>query len=219
MWRCLSLTILLLLVLGGPLKAEMVVGSARVVDGDTLDIGRTRIRLYGIDAPEGGQAYGPEASSTLAALTSGQLLSCEGTQRDVHGRLIAVCHVGATELNSTLVRLGVAWAFVRYSSNYVTQQEIAQQLRMGIWRDPRNPPKPPWDYRAEHRAGAQSEPTPAALAPTPYRAVPTSGFVCGTKRYCGEMSSCAEAKFYLSQCGLARLDADRDGLPCESLCR
>ena len=45
------------------------------------------------------------------------------------------------------------------------------------------------------------------------------GFACGTKRTCGQMASCAEARFYLNQCGLSRLDGDNDGTPCESLCR
>jgi transposase len=29
---------------------------------------------------------------------------------------------------------------------------------------------------------------------------------------------CMEARFYLAQCGLSRLDGDRDGIPCESIC-
>jgi hypothetical protein len=33
------------------------------------------------------------------------------------------------------------------------------------------------------------------------------------------MASCEEARFYLTQCGLTRLDNDKDGVPCESLCR
>ena len=44
-------------------------------------------------------------------------------------------------------------------------------------------------------------------------------FSCGSKRYCGEMRSCEEAQFYLTQCGLGRLDGDSDGIPCERLCR
>jgi hypothetical protein len=44
-------------------------------------------------------------------------------------------------------------------------------------------------------------------------------FTCGAKRYCKQMSSCAEAKFYLEQCGLTRLDGNGDGVPCEALCR
>lgn len=46
----------------------------------------------------------------------------------------------------------------------------------------------------------------------------SSAFECGTKRYCKEMKSCAEAKFHLQQCGLKKLDRDGDGRPCENVC-
>ncbi len=41
---------------------------------------------------------------------------------------------------------------------------------------------------------------------------------CGLKRLCGEMRTCAEAYYHFSQCGLRRLDADNDGIPCETIC-
>jgi hypothetical protein len=41
---------------------------------------------------------------------------------------------------------------------------------------------------------------------------------CGGKRRCGQMTSCEEARFYLSSCGVRSLDRDGDGVPCESLC-
>lgn len=43
-------------------------------------------------------------------------------------------------------------------------------------------------------------------------------FSCEGKDKCKEMSSCAEAKFYLNECGVGRLDRDKDGVPCESIC-
>lgn len=43
-------------------------------------------------------------------------------------------------------------------------------------------------------------------------------FSCEGKDKCKEMSSCAEAKFYLNECGVGKLDRDKDGIPCESLC-
>lgn len=45
-----------------------------------------------------------------------------------------------------------------------------------------------------------------------------AAFQCGAKRVCGQMDSCAEANYYLRQCGLSRLDGDGDGVPCESIC-
>lgn len=46
-----------------------------------------------------------------------------------------------------------------------------------------------------------------------------SAWQCGAKRYCSEMTSCAEARYYLTQCGVRSLDRDGDGVPCEALCR
>lgn len=38
------------------------------------------------------------------------------------------------------------------------------------------------------------------------------------KPYCKDMKSCEQAKFYLNQCGISRLDRDGDGIPCENIC-
>ncbi len=44
-------------------------------------------------------------------------------------------------------------------------------------------------------------------------------FECGAKRYCKHMSSCEEAMFHLTQCGRKSLDRDKDGVPCEKICK
>jgi endonuclease YncB( thermonuclease family) len=41
---------------------------------------------------------------------------------------------------------------------------------------------------------------------------------CDKKRLCSQMSSCDEARFYLTHCGVHTLDRNKDGVPCESLC-
>jgi hypothetical protein len=56
-----------------------------------------------------------------------------------------------------------------------------------------------------------------AGAQMPRRDAP-AGWRCGEKTYCTQMTSCAEAMFHFQVCGLARLDGDRDGMPCERLC-
>ena len=73
-----------------------------------------------------------------------------------------------------------------------------------------------------------STPAKPPVAPTPTPATPTTpasaaansaGWNCGTKSTCGQMTSCEEARFYLTQCGVSRLDGDGDGMPCASLCK
>nr|WP_319548742.1 excalibur calcium-binding domain-containing protein [Desulfogranum marinum] len=44
----------------------------------------------------------------------------------------------------------------------------------------------------------------------------TSGtYQCKGKVYCSEMTSCAEAKFYLRNCPGTKMDGNHDGIPCE----
>ena len=72
------------------------------------------------------------------------------------------------------------------------------------------------DYAALFgKTAAVTSATPPAA---PVAANP-SGWTCGTKSTCGQMASCDEAKFHLTQCGLKSLDRDGDGVPCASLCR
>ena len=47
---------------------------------------------------------------------------------------------------------------------------------------------------------------------------PQTGFSCSPSKNCGDMSSCAEARFHLTTCGRGGLDRDSDGIPCESIC-
>src|SRR4051812_12239262 len=83
-----------------PCHAEAVSGAARVVDGDTIEIGSTKVRLYGIDAPESaqtctgplGKAYacGETATARVRQMTAGKAVTCTGDQHDRYGRLLAV---------------------------------------------------------------------------------------------------------------------------------
>ncbi|MBK8752312.1 MAG: endonuclease [Candidatus Competibacteraceae bacterium] len=56
-------------------------------------------------------------------------------------------------------------------------------------------------------------------APRADQPAPVSAPTCGTKTTCKQMSSCDEAQFYLTRCGVKSLDGDGDGIPCVSLCR
>ena len=53
------------------------------------------------------------------------------------------------------------------------------------------------------------------LSPHPAVSV-EARFRCAGKTHCSQMSSCAEARFYLNNCPGTQMDGDRDGVPCES---
>ena len=133
-----------------PRRGE-VHGRARVVDGDTLEVGGRRVRLHGIDAPESGQQCadgwgkrydcGARASGLLRHLTEGREVSCAATGRDRYGRIVAVCRAAGRDLGRTLVRHGWAVAYERYSRDYVRDEWEARKERRGLWSGRFDPPE------------------------------------------------------------------------------
>lgn len=97
-------------------------------------------------------------------------------------------------------------------------EEQAKTAKRGLWGLPEAECCPPWDWRWGTCTTA-SAPAARALTAAPTPAASSGGFTCAGKRYCREMTSCEEAKFYLVQCGLKGLDRDGDGVPCASLYR
>ncbi|KEO56160.1 hypothetical protein TP2_01175 [Thioclava pacifica DSM 10166] len=126
-----------------PAAASTVTGVPRVVDGDTLVVQNTRVRLFGIDAPEAKQrcetatgaawACGQAATAALRAL-AGQGVRCTGSEEDRYGRLIAVCRAGGRDVNAEMVARGAAFAYRKYSRDYVAQEERARRAGLGIWQ-------------------------------------------------------------------------------------
>lgn len=73
------------------------------------------------------------------------------------------------------------------------------------------------------QSNAQTKSSKPSTSTTPKtstaKAKPTpTAFKCGTKSTCSQMNSCQEAIFFLKQCGVRKLDRNKDGVPCESIC-
>lgn len=115
----------------------------RVMDGDSLEKGETRMRLDGIDAPEfrqtcirqsGGQAVswdcGREARATLARL-AGDGAVCRGLEIDRYGRVIVRCRRGELDINREMVRLGMAVS--SGFNGYHAEERAARDAAVGIW--------------------------------------------------------------------------------------
>src|SRR5262245_44703814 len=106
--------VLTLLLLSGEALADDFVGQASVVDGDTLEIQGTRIRLWGIDAPESSQLCrgedssqyrcGAQAANDLDAFIARRPVNCSLVNLDPYRRTVGTCSVGGTDLGEWLVR-------------------------------------------------------------------------------------------------------------------
>ena len=145
----------------GTFQADLV-GRARVIDGDTIEVASARIRLFGVDAPESAQrclagssrwSCGEQATRALAGRIDGRSVACEERDRDRYGRVVAVCRHGAQDVNAWLVREGWAMAYRRYSRDYVDEEAAARGAQRGLWRGEF---VPPWDWRRGDRLKSAS---------------------------------------------------------------
>ena len=76
-----------------------------------------------------------------------------------------------------------------------------------------------WGYKqfaaSKKRMELSSQPaTPEADLST--RSSSTSAFVCDGRTHCSQMTSCAEATWFINHCPGTQMDGNNDGVPCES---
>lgn len=138
------------------------------MDGDTLEIRGQRIRLWGIDAPEGrqtctkgGKAYrcGTEAANYLDRQVKDRVVFCASEGRpDRYRRIVARCSISLSgvqteyeqglDLGAVMVAAGWAVDFPRYSSGrYQVDQSAAQRRRDGVWAGEF---QMPWEWRGSN---------------------------------------------------------------------
>jgi len=164
--------VLLVAVTHSPACATEISGTPRIVDGDTVEIGQTKIRLLGIDAPETDQiclnakgdrwACGIAARDELTRHSNGQIWECTTTERDQYGRSLASCFIEGEDVSKWMVRSGWALSFVKYSHVYDADEIAAREARAGLWSGSFIAP---WDWRHRNKAtimlGAASVPVNA----------------------------------------------------------
>lgn len=177
----------------GPLPRPSgdILGTARVTDGDTLRIGETRIRLFGVDAPESRQLCpdgtgkswpcGKAATRKLETLVAGRTVRCVPENLDRYGRTVASCSVEGEDLGEILVRDGLARAYARYSDRYVAAEAAAMGGHRGLWE---GEAEAPWDWRREKTATAAAarDPKPADTADAGDPACRIKGNISGDGR-------------------------------------
>ncbi|WP_245334862.1 thermonuclease family protein [Bradyrhizobium mercantei] len=136
--------------------ADQFVGQASVIDGDTLEVHGTRVRLWGIDAPESSQLCrgedsleyrcGARAANDLNSFIARRVVHCVPINLDQYGRTVATCSVGGVDLGKWLVLNGLALDWPQYSKGrYGAVQRDAERAGRGIWKGSH---VEPWLYRA-----------------------------------------------------------------------
>ena len=137
------------------LAAGAISGRAHVIDGDSLKVAGTPIRVFGIDAPEwrqrcrgaNGHLYrcGRWAFRALAHRLRSAPVRCVPRARDRFARIVATCYQGTDDLARWLVAQGLALDWPRYSGGeYADAQDTARRAERGMWQGAF---ARPWEWR------------------------------------------------------------------------
>tara|TARA_Y100001970_G_C13731948_1_gene601900 strand:- start:72 stop:551 length:480 start_codon:yes stop_codon:yes gene_type:complete len=144
---------ILLIINNSALTKEIVEGKAKVIDGDTIHIGKNKIRLHGIDAPEKNQKCflsenewncGEISSTNLFNLIGSKKIKCTIISQDRYKRDIAICYINNLNINQWMVKNGWALAYTYYSHDYIEEEKFAEKNKLGIWKGNF---ENPWDFR------------------------------------------------------------------------
>tara|TARA_B100001996_G_scaffold267690_1_gene209183 strand:- start:502 stop:978 length:477 start_codon:yes stop_codon:yes gene_type:complete len=123
--------------------SKTIIGNARVIDGDTININNNKIRLHGIDAPETKQTCkldsvdwfcGKQSTEELKKIINNQSLECTVSDIDIYNRYVAICLVNELNLNQWMVKNGWAIAYRYYSTDYIIEEKYARDNKIGIWK-------------------------------------------------------------------------------------
>ncbi|WP_338152109.1 thermonuclease family protein [Sulfitobacter noctilucae] len=125
-----------------PVVAQDITGTLRVIDGDTVDVGGTRVRLHGIDAPERDQpcttltgqnwGCGDWVTRQVTDLYQGAQTRCDALDKDRHGRVVARCFIQNRDIGREIVAQGLAYAYRKYSDDYDLDEKAAFVADRGI---------------------------------------------------------------------------------------
>lgn len=121
-----------------PNSTESLIGTPRIIDGDTLVIHNRHVRLLGIDAPELNQTCqrdeniygcGGEAKKALQNEIGNKVIRCEIAGSDRYKRDLGRCFKSEKDINAWLVENGWALSYGEYHN----EESNARRAKRGIW--------------------------------------------------------------------------------------
>ncbi|HXQ03457.1 MAG TPA: thermonuclease family protein, partial [Bradyrhizobium sp.] len=150
---------LLVFLLPALAEAADITGIPKIREGDNIQIGNSRIRLGGIDAPSVDQlcvnnagerwSCGVAARDELIKHGDNKTWTCHTRQVvDRRGRTVARCEVDGEDIQKWMVRNGWALSYVRVSHDYDDDEKAAREAKSGMWQGAFIAP---WDWRARNK--------------------------------------------------------------------
>lgn len=129
-----------------------------VADGDTITIlndenKQTKVRLYGIDAPEKAQDFGNVSREHLASLVAGKNIEVVVIDVDQYDRSVGRIKVDGKEVAEEMLQSGLAWLYTAYCkipecTRWKELETQAKTAKIGLWANPTA--QEPWQWRKEH---------------------------------------------------------------------
>jgi len=132
-----------------------------ITDGDTFklltkDSTLIRVRLANVDCPERKQPFSTKAKQFVSDAIFGDNINISVLKKDRYGRFIAnVIYSDSLNLSEELVKHGLAWHYVKYSSDNTLQakEDTAKENKIGLWQDPTS--IAPWVWRANKKEASR----------------------------------------------------------------
>jgi len=122
----------------------------RIIDGDTLECDRLKIRICGADAPEKSQPYGAAATAKLTQLTLNKNVRLVTQSTDIYGRLLAEVWLNNRLINAELIRSGLAYTYGTcpiQKTVLINAEKVAIANKFGVWNLSPTGQQRPWQYR------------------------------------------------------------------------
>tara|TARA_B100002051_G_C16451318_1_gene493837 strand:- start:224 stop:679 length:456 start_codon:yes stop_codon:yes gene_type:complete len=142
-----------ILILGLLFSGPSLANNLKVIDGDTIVLNGEKIRFSGIDTPELKQTCLKDNEKVGCGMLAKMLLVkkignntpiCIGKKKDFYKRTLAECFVNGESLSKFLVRSGYAFAYRKYSTKFVEDENFAKTKKLGMWSMTF---QYPWDFR------------------------------------------------------------------------
>jgi micrococcal nuclease len=115
-----AIAIILLASLAAPLAAaepNTLTGMVtHVRDGDTIEVGKTPIRLNGVSAPELKEPLGQTSMRFMRDLVDGKHVRCQLNGKKTYDRFVGVCYLGGQDIGAAVIEAGLALDCPRFSS-------------------------------------------------------------------------------------------------------